>query len=117
MKYLKAYLLFIIIVIISTLIFSSLSYIDIINEKINNTLSIIMLLISSIISGIYIGIKAKDKGYIEGIKIGLLNILIPTIIIIISKKINLIKIILILLIIIATTIGSIIGINKKIKAK
>lgn len=113
-NYIKAFLIFIGIIIFSTLTITLLYNKDIININIVRILEIITLALSSILSGFYIGLKSKNKGYINGLILG--GIIIITLLIlslIISKKISLINIIAYLLILIVITMSSILGINKR----
>ena len=119
MKYLKTFGIILIIMLLIILTSSTLSYFDIINNKINNIFKLVSILLSSLIGGIYIGNKSIEKGYLEGIKIGapLSLIMIIISIFLFKNNINIWKIIYYISIFIITTIGSIIGINKKEKLK
>lgn len=115
MKYLKVFFINIIIFLIIILVSSTLSYFNIINNTTNNILKIMSIIISNFISGIYIGLKSQNKGYIEGIKVGGITILILGILsfLFFNSKLNVLNIIYYLTIFILTIIGSIIGINKR----
>ena len=69
MKYLKAFLIVISTTILVNIFLSSLCYFDIIRNTTNSVLKLLSILIFSFISGIYIGIKSNNKGYLEGIKV------------------------------------------------
>lgn len=102
-------------IIIFIFLLTLLNYFNIINFNITKIISIISLYLSLIITGYLIGTKAKEKGYLVGIKYGSLFMVIILLInlIILKNKFNLISILYYLLIIIFSTIGSILGIQKK----
>lgn len=113
-NYIKSLLIFTGIIIISTLLITVFYHKNMIN---NNTISILkklILPISTIITGFYIGLKSKNKAYINGLTLGMIIISIIIIIrLIIVKEIKLINIITYILILLIITISSILGINKK----
>ena len=65
------------------------------------------------IGGYFVGKQSEKKGYLEGIKIGLVFILIIALITIISKKFEFSALIYYLLIVISSTLGAMIGIQRK----
>ena len=78
MKLLKKYnhiYKLIIFILILTLIMTLLNLIFTINNNINSIICLISVLLFSLILGIKKGLKTEEKAYIEGLKIGLLNIL------------------------------------------
>ena len=105
------------ILLILLLITTLLSYINIINNK---TLSIILLIIpilSTFISNLYIGKNSIKKGYIEGIKNGVIFIFILLLLNISLYRVFTLKLIIYYLIfIISAILGSMIGINIKRKS-
>lgn len=117
MKYLKYTAIFYIPIIVINLLLITLSYFNKYNYDLVITNSIIYL-VSSFITGYIIGKESKEKAFLEGTKVGLINALISLLIrILLNKKITLFKIITYILIIIITILGSIIGINKKTETK
>lgn len=113
-NYLKAILLFIIIILILSLIITTLYNYNIINSNITKILEIIALLTSSIISGFYIGLKSKNKGYINGLTIGgTITIIILLLNIIINRNITITTILVYLAVMLTITTSSIFGINKR----
>ena len=58
------------IFIIGTLLFTILSYFDIIGSKMLSFLEIFTIIISMFIGGFLTGKKSKTKGWLEGLKIG-----------------------------------------------
>lgn len=91
-----------------------LNYYDLINYTTMNIITLIIPIISLILGGLYIGKKAKKRGFLEGIKLGLLFCLLLLIFNLITNNIINIKDFLFYLIIISSSIfGSMIGINTK----
>lgn len=115
MKYLKYILFYIILISMFSLITTIISYFDIINENTLLIIKRIIIGIINIITGLYIGKNSKEKGYLEGIKFGLIIIITMVIFTIIMPMLEIsIKSIIYYLVIGALmTIGSTIGINLK----
>ena len=118
MKYFKSFVLFFLIFTIIFLIFNSLSYFDIVGNNFIYFSNFVFVLFSALISGIYIGIKSLNKGYLEGLKIGSFIVLFMFVLsfLFTDRPFSLYLILLYILIIVFSIIGSIIGINKKKKA-
>ena len=115
LKYLKGLILVLGVLFSSTLLISILYYLNILNDGFNNYLLLLSSFISMLVGGIYIGLRSKEKGYVEGIKIGLISIFILMILSIILYKtnINSKNIIYYLILLSSSILGSMIGINKK----
>ena len=115
MKYLKSLGLFIGSFLTSNIIITLLSYFGLLNPTIIKILKIIVLISSCLISGIYLGLKANKKGYLEGLKLGGIIIVILTLLTVVLKPITFNKFTwLYYLIILGLEVGSsMIGINKK----
>jgi putative membrane protein (TIGR04086 family) len=111
--YLKSIVYTIITIIIGSIITTILNYFNIINGI---TLKIIMLLIPLIgisIGSFLIGKTSTQKGYIEGLKYGLLWIIILLIINLIIKNFTIISIIYYSILLLISILTSILGINTK----
>jgi len=101
------------LIIILTFIMTIFSYFDIFGEKITSVLKIIIPIIALFIGGIKTGKCSKKKGWLEGLKLGLIFIVLIFILsIILSSKIELKNILYYIILIISTVFGSMIGINK-----
>jgi len=111
--YLKCLLYFLVPFIFLLAITTLFYYFDILNNNIFKYFKIIILILSCLISGIYIGCKSSSKGYLKGISFSLIIIFIFFIINLFFKEFKWYQIIYYLIIMITTTIGSMIGINKK----
>ena len=118
MKYLKRAFISLLFVLISiftlTLIFTTLNYFDVIGNKIMNISKIIIPLFSVAIGGFIIGRNSLKNGWLEGLKLGLIIILLISIIsLILKQNINLKDLVFDFLLIISSIIGSMFGINIK----
>lgn len=115
-KYFKSILYIIISILIFNILLTIGNYYDIIGNNINIYLKLTTIIISLFIGGFYIGKNSSNKGYIEGIKIGLIIILIEFLLnLSLIHKIKFNIIIYYIITLSSTTLGSILGINKKSK--
>lgn len=112
-KYGKTILFNILELIILLFLITLLYYFNIINDKTYQVLKLIILLSSIFINSFILGTKSKTKGYLEGIKYGVLIISIILIITLITYKLQTKLLIYYPLILITSTLGSMIGITKK----
>lgn len=113
-KYGFRFLYTILSMIISLLLLTTLYHFNIISSNIYQILKLIILLINILISGIILGKKANNKGYLEGIKLGTFIIVLFFILTLVTGQE--IKIRLLLydgIIMITSILGGMIGINKK----
>ena len=113
MKYIKSLGLFLLSLLVLNIIISIFSYLEIFNLNISKILMIISLITSSLLSGIYLGLRTNQKGYIEGLKLSLIVLIIFTFFNLILRNFNKYTIIYYLIITILIVLGSMIGINKK----
>ena len=101
-------------ILILTLITTLLNYFDIINNKILNIINFIIPLFSLALGGYIIGKNSTKNGWLEGVKIGIIFVIIILILnLIFIHNINFKDLIFYCLLILSSIIGSIIGINKK----
>lgn len=111
-NYLKYFSILLISIIIPIFILTIFNYFEIINNT--NILKLIITLISIFINSFFLGKNSKSKGYIEGLKFGIIFIIFITLFnLILVNKFSLKIIIYYLLILITSMVGSTIGINKK----
>lgn len=110
--YIFKYILFI---LIATIITTIINIIIPLNKNTNQIITFIYMLIYSFILGIKKGLKSNEKAYLEGLKLGIIETLIlySLSIITLDFRISIKRILYYLIIITITTLGSIIGINKK----
>ncbi|MBE6144383.1 MAG: TIGR04086 family membrane protein [Firmicutes bacterium] len=115
----KSLLYIVSILLTSTIIITILNYFNIFGSKLATLFKIIIPVISMFVGGFIIGKNTKSKGWLEGLKLGIIVIIILLMInlIILKPKWELRNIIFYLILIISTIFGSMIGINKKIEEK
>lgn len=113
--YLKYLFISIIFLLIGLLFISTLYYFDILGSKFTTYFRMIYLLLVIFITSYKLGKITEKNGYLTGIKIGLLYILVFVLIgvLIFSPKIHLRVIIYYLIILFTAILGSIMGIQKK----
>ena len=75
-KYSFRFLYTILSIVLCIIIITTLYHFNIISSNIYQILKLIILLINILISGIILGKKATNKGYLEGIKLGSFLILL-----------------------------------------
>ena len=119
MKYLKNLIISILYIIVSILILTFIttlfSYFNIIGEKTISIFKITIPIISLFIGGFYIGKRSIKKGWFEGLKLGLIFIILLIIFEFFALDISFKgkNIIYYLIIIISSIFGSMIGISNK----
>ena len=115
LNYLKALLYIIIPLLVLNIVMTILYFFNIIGNSSINYLKLIIVLLSMIIGGIYIGSKANKKGWLEGIKISIVVIILLFLISYLGfdKGISIKSVVYYFLITISSMLGSIIGINKR----
>ncbi len=105
------------LILLLTLMTTTLSYFEIIKGNTTALFKILIPIISIFIGGIITGKKSTQKGWLEGIKQGLIIILLMFIIsLILKNKFEFKNTIYYIILITSTTLGSMIGINFKAKA-
>ena len=114
MRYLKSLGLFIGSFLIFNIIITVLNYFELLNINIAKIIKIVIIIISLLSSGIYLGLKSSKKGYLEGLKLGGIIIVILTLLVLILPiKFNIFSGLYYLIILGLETLGATIGINKK----
>lgn len=115
LKYLKALIYIFVLILILCLILSLFDYFNITGSNISNYIKLFIAAVSMLIGGIYIGRNTSKKGWLEGLKIGLLFIVLLFIISYLGfdQGINIKTVIYYFILLISSMLGSMIGINKK----
>ena len=103
------------IILVLLFFITTIYYFNLITMKTFSILKLLVILISTFITSFLLGTKTKNKGYLEGIKQSLILIVIFLIPTIITSNFNLKVFIYYLIILITGSLGSMIGINIKIK--
>ena len=111
-NYFKSFIYFISIILIGSIIVTIFHYFSLLNLNIINILNIILSIISIFISSFILGKQCKQKGYLEGLKFGIIIILFITIINLFLHNLTLKIIIFYLILLITSILGSMIGITK-----
>ncbi len=112
-NYIKGILFFLVPFIVLLFIITIFYYFDLLSNQSIKYFKIIILLLSCLSGGFYIGRKSQNKGYLNGI---ILSGIILACFFLINLFLGDLKwqvIIYYLIIVITTTIGSMIGINQK----
>lgn len=100
-------------ILIETIITSTMYYFHIINDFINNVLILLLPIISVFITTFKMGKNAKNKGYLEGIKMSVIIILLLILLnVILFRQFDLKTIIFYTSILLSSLLGSMLGINK-----
>ncbi len=104
----------IISIVILSLILTIFYYFDIINNNIYNIMKMIIILGSLFINALLLGKSSNKYGIVEGLKLGAIFLLIMFLIKIITKNsFDIRTLIYSFIIILTTSVGAVIGINKK----
>jgi len=113
----KSFIYIISILFISTIIMTLFNYIGFFGNKLVTLFKIIIPIISLFVGGFIIGKSSKQKGWLEGLKLGLLVLVILFMInyIFLNQKIEIRNIIFYLILLISTVFGSMVGITKYIE--
>lgn len=104
---------FLVSVILATLILTILNYFNILGSGIISILKFLIPEVSICIISYLLGKKAVKRGYLEGLKIGGIIVLIFLIISFITKTFNMRSLIYYLILILSASLCSMIGINRK----
>lgn len=112
---LKSLLTSFLAIIILTFVITIFNYINVFSLKVVNIFSYIIPFISFLIGGILLGIKSINKGWLEGIKLGSICILILFIFnfLVFNQGYTVNNLIYYLIVFTSSILGSMIGINIK----
>ena len=112
-KYIKTLIIFLSSIIIIPIF---LTIFNLLKIKTNRIIIIILGAILMFIIGLIIGKKSKSKGYLNGLLVSVISILILLILSLFFRfPLNINTLIYYTILVLATVIGSMLGINKKIK--
>lgn len=112
-KILNSLLTFFIILLVGTLLLTLFNYFNLLSSKIISVLKLLLPLTSIFITGYQLGKQSEKKGYIEGLKLGVIIILIFLTFVLILDKFSLKSLIYYLILLLTSVMSSMIGINKK----
>ena len=108
----KIYIVFIGIILFSTLFLSLLNLIGI-TKSITNILGIIIFIMTYFITGFIKGKNSNEKGYLQGLKTGTILCLILLLLSVFNLSFSYKTIIYYLILILSSIFGATLGINKK----
>ena len=111
-KYSKILIIMFLIILVTTFFITLLNYFDILGRSLTVIFKILIILISMFTGGYIVGMKCKNKGYLEGLKLGVIFSIILFIFTLIFGDFKITNIFYYLILIISTIFGSMIGINK-----
>ena len=112
-KYLKGLLFFLVPFLVLTLLITILYYFDILNNQIIKYFKIVIVILSCLLGGFIIGRSSNSKGYLNGIKLSGIIIVIFLILNLILGGFKWYHLVYYLIILVTTTIGSMLGISLK----
>ena len=120
MNYLKKLGKFLLIIFSSILILglllNTLYYFDIVNNNIYNIMKMLIVLITLFVSALFFGKSSLKYGFVEGLKLGAIFLLVMIILkLITNSDFDIRTGIYSIIILLTTSVGAIIGINKKEK--
>lgn len=110
---LRALLLIFISLVLGTVLLNTLYYFDILSNNMIKYGKILISILSFFLGGIYLGRNSPNKGYLYGIRLSIIVIIIYIVFGIIFNNITLSRIIFYLIVSFCITFGAMIGINKK----
>ena len=108
-----SFLYFIGIVLSTTLIFTVFYYFNLLPNDISSIIMFIIPVFSIFISAFILGTNSIRKGYIEGIKLSIIIIMLFIIISFLFSSFKFSSIIYYLILILSSSLGGMLGINKK----
>ena len=114
-NYLKNVEYTLLVILITTIVITILNYFNIVKGNLLNIISIIVILLAVFVGGFLTGRKANKKGYLEGIKFGTIIIVIILLLnlFIFKNKFTLTNILYYPSLLFCSTIGSMLGIQRR----
>lgn len=112
-NYLKSMICTLGTILIGTILLTIFNYFNILNGTLLKIIMLIIPIIGIFIGSFKIGKISSKKGYIEGLKYGVIWIILLLIINLIIKNFNITSIIYYLILIFISIIASVLGINKR----
>ena len=115
LKYLKTLAYILIPILVLNILLASLYYFNILKDGNINYFKLLIVAISMLIGGIYIGTKTSQKGWLEGLKVGTFVIILLFIIsyLAFDTGFNLKNMLYYFIMLASSILGSMIGINKR----
>lgn len=105
--------IFWLIILGGTFILTLLNYFNLVPNKILSILKLLLPIISIFVISYKLGKQSEKNGYLEGLKIGSIIVLLFIILVLLLDKFMIKSLIYYLILILSSIMGSMIGINKK----
>lgn len=117
LRYLKSLVFILVPLLISSIVSTIINYFDLLSNSTLKYINIILIVISMFIGGFYLGKRSDSKGWLEGIKLGLIWVILLFIVSYLGfdKGLNFKVLIYYIILVFSSMFGGVIGINKKIK--
>ena len=109
---LKSFSYFLISILLTLILLSTLNYFNVISYKVVYIISFISVIVSMFFSGFYLAKHSTKKGYLIGLFIGIVLVLFMVILSLIIYKITWMSLIYYLILLVSCVAGGIFGINK-----
>jgi len=106
-------IVFIISLLGINLVTTILNYFNLLNTKVISIMEFVLILISLFVSSYILGTKSKQKGYLEGLKLAGIIVLLFTLLVILLDKFMVKSLIYYAILILTSVLGSMVGINRK----
>lgn len=113
MNYLKSIIYTLITILIGTIIITILNYFNILSGIPLKITRLLIPLIGIILGSFFVGKKTTQKGYIEGLKYGIVWILILLAVNLITKNFHITSIIYYIILLLTSILFGVLGINSK----
>lgn len=108
-------LYFFIAILLFTILITISNYFNLLSPSLISKLKIILPISAIFISSFVLGTKSSKLGYLEGIKLGVIIVLIFIIISVLAKSFLVKSLVYYLILLLTSILGAMIGINKKKK--
>jgi len=115
LNYLKNILYVFVGIFISIIFVTILNYFSLLNGKVLNVISVVIMILALLVGGYLTGKKANKKGYLEGIKFGGIMIVLILLfnLLVFKNEFNLISILYYVVLLISSMIGGMVGMMRK----
>ena len=115
LNYLKNILYVFVGIFISIIFVTILNYFSLLNGKVLNVISVVIMILALLVGGYLTGKKANKKGYLEGIKFGGIMIVLILLfnLLVFKNEFNLISILYYVVLLISSMVGGMVGMMRK----
>lgn len=106
---------FFIILLISTLLLTIIHYFNWLKPEIIGIIKFLIPIISIFIASFWLGRECEKKGYLEGLKLGVVIVFVFWVIVFLLDKVSMNSFVYYLILILTSILSSMVGINRKSK--